>query len=982
MNKSQRMVLFGVFLLFAAVSMSIPRAGDAKDPTFLYLGTVAKGFSERVPINVLRGAGAEILSARRGTILFRLTPNTDPIRIRGALSLLESVYPDAEAVLDMARFKGSAVVEEFFGRTREILASRNEAVGAMGHAVDLSEASGTSGEMLEIDALIRQRAARAPQAADLAAADDPCEPNDTFGTATRIPPGFHPGLRSLNDDWYKVDLGASRDLSINLGDGSEYIVDLEIYDSMGRLLNTSAYGGHQGRIIKLAKLPPGYYYFKVFNPEGIPISYSLSIEKGSLFGTISGRITSEATGAGIEGAYVEAFWPYESDDYHDGWETANYTYSGDTGHYTLAVEPGEYQLYFDGKTQGDFTWEYYNNTHSEAAWAEVVVVKSSDAPRKNASLAPAGRIAGRVTSASTGAGIGGIHVRAAALDWRTWTDEYYGTTDSQGYYVIPAVPAGNAKVIAENVVETDNYLNQWYDHRPDYATADGIIVSAGVTTANVDFSLSPGGIISGRVTDGLLGTGIENVSIGIPGLDISDRGATHAWTHTDGNGDYSVRSLPTGSYEVDFYPLPPYLEEHYNDKPPGEAATPVPVTAGQETPGIDARLEEGGTITGRVTNSLGNNLEGISVSARGGPADWDSSPRTSTYTVSGDGATNYRLSGLRPGDYKVWFSGYGTGASWEWYPNKDDEGEAVPVTVAAYETVSGIDAQLVGGGALKVSVKSALGAALPGVMVSAVNIDPRRRTGTEVTDINGTAIILLEPGQFRVRFSSTGGQEYRSEYYNDKPDPEAADLVTISEGSEIAIEAILAPEAPVVVVAPGTGDSWYTGTTGEIRWIGDASRSPNVKIQLYKGVTFVKALAAQTPNDNSFLWAIPSSTAAANNYIIKIITLANRASSLGGYFSIVKPRITIQAPIGSSIWTRGTTHDIAWTTTGPMAATVRILLLKDGMLVRTIAESTPNSGNFAWTIPATGLARGTTYKIKIQTVDRAVTKTSPAFTIR
>ena len=391
-----------------------------------------------------------------------------------------------------------------------------------------------------------------------------------------IPPGFHPGLRSLNDDWYKVDLGASRDISINLGDGSEYIVDLEIYDSMGRLLNTSAYGGHQGRIIKLAKLPPGYYYFKVFNPEGIPISYSLSIEKGSLFGTISGRITSEATGAGIEGAYVEAFWPYEGDGDHGGWETANYTYSGDTGHYTLAVEPGEYQLYFDGRTQGDFTWEYYNNTHSQAAWAEVVVVKSSDALRKNASLAPAGRIAGRVTSASTGAGIGGIHVRAAALDWRTWTDEYYGTTDSQGYYVIPAVPAGNAKVVAENVVETDNYLNQWYDGRPDYATADGIIVSAGVTTANVDFSLSPGGIISGRVTDSLLGTSIENVSIGIPGLNISDRGATHAWTHTDGNGDYSVGSLPTGSYEVDFYPLPPYLEEHYNDKPPGEAAAPIP----------------------------------------------------------------------------------------------------------------------------------------------------------------------------------------------------------------------------------------------------------------------------------------------------------------------------------------------------------------------------------------------------------------------
>ncbi len=144
----------------------------------------------------------------------------------------------------------------------------------------------------------------------------------------------------------------------------------------------------------------------------------------------------------------------------------------------------------------------------------------------------------------------------------------------------------------------------------------------------------------------------------------------------------------------------------------------------------------------------------------------------------------------------------------------------------------------------------------------------------------------------------------------------------------------------------------------------------------------MKTLTAQTPNDNSFLWAVPANQAAANNYIIKIITLANRVSALSGSFSIIKPKIAVTSPAAGSVWSRGTSRTILWTTTGPMAATVRILLLKDGMLVRTIAESAPNSGNFAWTIPATWLARGTTYKIKIQTADRAVAKTSPAFTIR
>ena len=952
MNKGHRMVLFGVFLLFAAVSMSIPRAGDAQDPTFLYLGTIFRDYPERLAIDQLNAAGAEVLLAGHGMILFRLTPNIKTTRILEELPFLKAVYTDPETVLGIPKLKRTAIAGEFVRRSWDLLASRSAA----------ETGSGTPKTMLEIDARIRGRAAMTVRADAGAPYDDLYEPNDTFETAVGVVPGVYEGLQSLDDDWYRIDLVARKDLVIQISETSwEGDLHLELYQGDGVLLDGSDYGGWgSGRRIQLAKLPSGSYFLKVPHTEGTAVAYTLTVRWGSLLGTISGRITSEATGAGLEGVYIKAFQlGYESEEYEE-----NSTYSGDSGDYSVAVAPESYCLFFDGKTAGGHLWEYYSDREDPEDCDWVTVIGSTDTPGADAALTLGGRVSGRVTSALTGTGIGGVDVFAFRAEGEPDGYRYcYETTDSEGNYVLPAVRGGAIKVQASG----PSTLDAWYDQKPDRETADLLTVTAGAALSNIDFAVPPGGTISGRVTDALTGAGIGRVFVR-----VRNAGTTvTAWAVTDANGDYSVARLPTGSYFAEFAPLSLHLSEWYDDKAE-PSATPINVTEGHTASGIDARLEEGGIITGRVTDSLGNNLEGVTVYAKGAASHQER-------TTSLRDGPNYRITRLRPGEYRIQFDGRDVGFSSEWYPNKGSSEDAVPVTVSAYQTVSGINARLEGGGLLKVSIKNSFGEAIPGVRVGAHSIDVPGEYNDAITGPDGKADIPLGPGSYKIEFQP---DEYFPEWYRNKPGFATANPVTIMAGSVTAIQAILAPEGPVVVVAPGTGDSWYTATTGEIRWIGDAGRSPNVKIQLYKGVTFVKTLAAQTPNDNSFLWAIPASTAAANDYIIKIITLANRASSLGGYFSIVKPKITIQAPIGSSIWMRGTTHDIAWTAAGPMAATVRILLLKDGILVRTIAASAPNTGTFAWTIPATGLARGTTYKIKIQTADRAVTKTSPAFTIR
>ncbi len=92
------------------------------------------------------------------------------------------------------------------------------------------------------------------------------------------------------------------------------------------------------------------------------------------------------------------------------------------------------------------------------------------------------------------------------------------------------------------------------------------------------------------------------------------------------------------------------------------------------------------------------------------------------------------------------------------------------------------------------------------------------------------------------------------------------------------------------------------------------------------------------------------------------------------------PALALTAP-RSTTWTRGETRTITWTKSGRPAGAVRIRLLKDGAWVEDIAVRVPNTGRFAWRIPA-GLAPGRGYRIRIEAVDDRCSDLGPSFTLR
>lgn len=185
----------------------------------------------------------------------------------------------------------------------------------------------------------------------------------------------------------------------------------------------------------------------------------------------------------------------------------------------------------------------------------------------------------------------------------------------------------------------------------------------------------------------------------------------------------------TGAYQVDGIPVDPYYKVQFTD-PTGEhamefyddaiAAPPyakwVPVTVDHVTSDVDASLEVGAKIAGRLTNAAGFPVDNGTVSL------WwqnglDSYTRVATYDVAPDG--RYTVPGVRSDEsYVVEFVDRDTGAREAW----DDAASvlgATPIRVTNGVDMTGLDAVL-GGTVANTAAPTISGAAQVGQTLTAV----------------------------------------------------------------------------------------------------------------------------------------------------------------------------------------------------------------------------------------------------------------------
>ncbi len=194
------------------------------------------------------------------------------------------------------------------------------------------------------------------------------------------------------------------------------------------------------------------------------------------------------------------------------------------------------------------------------------------------------------------------------------------------------------------------------------------------------------------------------------------------------------------------------------------------------------------------------------------------------------------------------------------------------------------------------------------------------------------------------------------------------------------------PVSTITVTYPNGGENLSQNSQHDITWT-SKNVTENVKIELLRGTSVSNTISSGTANTGKYSWTVPSGQTVGVDYKIRITSTSNSSvnDTSDGNFSIsAAPKsITVVSPNGGERWRRGTRYSIKWTTVGSIGSSVKIELLKGGILSRTITSSTNNGGFYSWTVPSRQTT-GTDYKIRITSIsDSSINDTSDnSFTVR
>lgn len=205
------------------------------------------------------------------------------------------------------------------------------------------------------------------------------------------------------------------------------------------------------------------------------------------------------------------------------------------------------------------------------------------------------------------------------------------------------------------------------------------------------------GTITGRVTDEISGSPVQNIRVGAGPVGYGLRD----YTRTGPDGAYAIEESEAGQYNVCFLPDPGvnFLKRCWHDEKVSFYGEAVAVPEAGTVDGIDTELAPGTSAAGKVTDWDGQALPGVCVSAWTPHSGW---LRVGDATTSASG--RYTLVGLTPGAVnKIVFSPLESflghcdggidypGFTPQWFDRQSDVDAASAVTAARSETVAGVD---------------------------------------------------------------------------------------------------------------------------------------------------------------------------------------------------------------------------------------------------------------------------------------------------
>jgi len=472
----------------------------------------------------------------------------------------------------------------------------------------------------------------------------------------------------------------------------------------------------------------------------------------------------------------------------------NFEFTKNGTYMAANLVPGAYAVSFGCFGREKLARQWFMGQPSQATASYVSAPAGVVTSGVSAVMRPGGLITGVVTN-SAGKPLSGICVQAVPHGSQVpaFSKFFFGNlafTNSKGVYRIGPLAAASYDVQFNSCFGSGRrYSSQWYRGTASRASARPVAVAVASTATGISAVLTGGGSISGEATND---ANTPQADICVAASDAADH--TSGFAFTNSSGQYTIADLSSGAYQITFSDCG-YGRHHVTL---GTAIRPglVAVAAPNAVTGVNEQLFPAGSISGTVLGGPGATpQEGACVVAV--PAG----PNTGFQQTQTGSHGGYRLPGLAPGTYHVYFGdpfcffaepGYAP----QWYNDQASEATATTVTVSSGADTTGIGATLGADGAISGTVTDQSHAAVAGECVTAAPVSPAPdplfgealHPVIGVTAPDGTyALVGLLPGQYTVEFSvGCGDTRFRAQWWNDARSAAKATVITVSAGTTVA----------------------------------------------------------------------------------------------------------------------------------------------------------------------------------------------------
>ena len=370
-------------------------------------------------------------------------------------------------------------------------------------------------------------------------------------------------------------------------------------------------------------------------------------------------------------------------------------------------------------------------------------------------------------------------------------------TDSAGVATVANLPAGSLqmRITHPDIAYVMAWRYLWVDGSTDQAIA---------------VPLAMGGSVSGTVVDPS-GSPIPNICVSLTDEWWDDY---YGGACTGDDGTYRTSGVADGEYWIVFSdPEDRYATQWYPNASSAAGATAVNVTVGNNTAGVDARMQSGARIAGNIATKQGEPLAGwVSI--------YDESGEYWVDGVDADADGNYTTGRLPTGVYSIRASA--TDYAPSWLGGKNTVTDSTRIAISGQQaddgvTVGGADFELALGGVISGTILDEDGASPSWACAEVYEADTGEYLEESCTDYYDSGeyqVTGLPRGEFQIRFSGSG---LVTEWFEDAADQASATRIQLTDASpDATVSAVLASNASLhgTVFDDSTGEPVSVGSCG------------------------------------------------------------------------------------------------------------------------------------------------------------------------